>query len=323
MSINQRRTALIPEFTKKSWLAALLVWLIVMLVLPKFMGIGNIYLVSVTMVWSIIALGFNLLWGYTGILSFGHSLFYGFGAYSFALLVIGGIPIGLSIIIAAIISSLAALVTALILLRLRGMFLALGVMAFSQMVWALNLRLHFTHGPDGLHVPVSPVFLSQINCYYLILGIFVVSLIILRIIVNSPFGLTLKAIRDQQLRVEFLAINVFLYKLASFTISGFFVGLGGALITLLVRGAFPDAFFWSVAGNIVMVCLVGGLNSFLGPVVGAVAFELVDGLVMRFTVYWQVVLGTILIIVVIFFREGITGFIVDLMRKRTQRNDST
>lgn len=280
----------------------------ILLILPLILGLGNLFLVSRIMALSIAAMGFNLLWGYTGILSFGHALFYGMGAYMFALVTIKfGVPVLASIAIASVVGGLTAMVVGTFVLRLKGVFLAVAVMAFGQLIWALNLRLKFTGGTDGLAVQPSPLFLSQVNCYYLTLGIFLTTLILLRIIVGSAFGLTLKGIREQALRVEFHGVNVFTYQLASFTISGFFTALSGSIAALLVRGAFPDMFYWTVSGEILVACLIGGIKVFLGPCVGASVYEIVDGVVNRFTVYWPMILGTILILVVLFFREGITG----------------
>jgi branched-chain amino acid transport system permease protein len=318
MGVIRKLTVPFPELNERRWFMPIVGTLIVLIALPLFLGLGDIHLLSRMLALSIAAMGFNLLWGYTGIISFGHAAFYGVGAYSFALLVSAGFLIGLSLMVASFISGVAAFIIGLFVLRLRGMFLAVACLAFAQMFWAINLRLPFTGGTDGLSVPVSVIFLSQINCYYLTLGCFIVSIIILRIIVSSCFGLTLKAIRDQALRVEFLGVSVFRYQLAAFAISGFFTGLSGALIALLIRYATPEMFYWLVSGNILLICLIGGTKVFLGPVLGAVVFEVLDGLITRYTVYWPLVLGIFLIFVIIFFREGITGFILR-RREMTQQ----
>jgi branched-chain amino acid transport system permease protein len=303
--------AAFPELKERRWFVSAGGTLIVLLALPLFLGAGDIHLLSRIFGLSIAAMGFNLLWGYTGIITFGHAAFYGVGAYSFGLLLgRAGFNFGISIIFACIMGSVAALIIGFFVLRLRGMFLAVTCMAFAQMLWAINIRLQLTGGADGLAIGVPPVLISQINCYYLTFGSFIVTIIILRIIVNSSFGLTLKAVRDQAIRVEFLGVSAFRYQLAAFAISGFFTAFSGALMALLIRYATPEMFYWMTSGNILLMCLIGGIKVFLGPVLGTVVFEIVDGLVTRYTVYWSLVLGIFLILVVIFFHEGITGFVI-------------
>jgi len=295
----------------------LILVLILLFMLPFIVGDGNLFVLSQVLIMGIFATGFNLLLGQTGLISFGHAAFFGLGGYIFALLLLKGIAGTVpAILIAPIGAAAAAAMIGWFALRLTGLFFAMITLAFSQLIWAAFFKIYALGGADGLpNLPVASIFLSNRNAYYLVLAISVISFIILRMIWKSPFALTLNAIRDNPIRVEFIGTKYKRYQHGAFIISAFFAGLAGALNTLLTRYAYPDMLHWATSGDVVIICVLGGMKFFLGPVVGALAFVGLDRIVTKFTSYWPITLGGILIFIIIYAREGIVGVINEKWRK--------
>jgi len=287
-----------------------------LLIIPSILGRSWITLITEIMIYGLFAVSFNLVLNYTGMLAFGHAAFFGLGAYSCALLLLKAkMPMVLGLIAAPIFAGAAGLVMGWISIRLTGFFFSFITMGLAQMVWGIFHHWRGGGGADGIFgVPLMSVFYSATNFYYLTLGIVAVSLAALRLIVNSPLGLTFQAIRDSPMRTEFVGVNYRRYKLASFVISAFFSGVAGALICLLNRCAYPELLHWMTSGVPLIMSLLGGMSFFLGPVVGAVVFVGFDKIVSSFTTYWPLTLGIIILLIVLFLRGGIIGFIFERRR---------
>jgi branched-chain amino acid transport system permease protein len=303
--------------------AALLVVLLAVLptVLPPFQTIQLCY----GLVFAIAALGFNLLLGYTGLLSFGHSAYFGMGAYVVALLVkYAGINSMEAFVVAGVLG--AAVVAALfgvVCVRYTRIFFGILTLALSQVLWSLALKLFWvTGGSDGLRVP-TPTLLGGVfstaqtagdkvaflahRYYYYVLVLFVVAALVMWVIVHSPFGKALQAIRDNETRAEFVGVQVRTYRWIAFVVSGAFTGLAGALWVPLNGLTTPDVLYWPFSGRIVFFTVLGGFHTFIGPVIGAIAYNYLETYAVGFTVYWQLVLGVVLVVLVLAMPAGLVG----------------
>ena len=268
------------------------------------------------------ALGFNLLLGYTGLLSFGHSAFFGGGAYTVAFLVkylkIASMELFLagSILASAILSTIFGFVC----VRYTRIFFGILTLALSQVLWSLAFKFFWvTGGTDGLRVPTPTLvgmaptddkmdFLAH-RYYYYVLAVFALCVFLMWVIVHSPFGKALQAIRDNETRAEFIGIRIRRYRLIAFVISGIFTGVAGALWAPLNGLASPDVLVWTFSGEIVFMTVLGGFRTFVGPIVGAIAFTYLKTYAVGFTVYWQLLLGTVLVVLVLALPTGIMGAI--------------
>jgi len=280
------------------------------------------------LVFGIAVLGFNLLLGYTGLLSFGHSAYFGAGAYTVAFMVkyfkIASMELFLagSVLVSVIISLLFGVVC----VRYTKIFFGILTLALSQVLWSLAFKFFWvTGGTDGLRIPTPSLlgappgadkmeFLT-FQYYYYVLAIFTICVIVMWVIVHSPFGKALQAIRDNETRAEFIGIRIRRYRLIAFVVSGAFAGVAGALWAPLNGLATPDVLVWTFSGEIVFMAVLGGFNSFIGPIVGAVAFTYLKTYAVGFTVYWQLLLGTVLVVLVLALPKGIMGMVELLVAK--------
>jgi branched-chain amino acid transport system permease protein len=274
------------------------------------------------------ALGFNLLLGYTGLLSFGHSAFFGGGAYTVAFLVkylkFASMEFFLagSVLASAILSVLFGYVC----VRYTRIFFGILTLSLSQVLWSLAFKFFWvTGGTDGLRVPTPRLlgaestgdkmeFLAH-RYYYYVLAVFALCALLMWLIVNSPFGKALQAIRDNETRAEFIGIRIRRYRLIAFVISGIFTGVAGALWAPLNGLASPDILVWTFSGEIVFMTVLGGFRTFVGPIVGAVAFTYLKTYAVGFTVYWQLLLGTVLVVLILALPTGIMGAVEWLMSR--------
>jgi len=263
------------------------------------------------MVWVLFALSYNLMVGHTGMLSLGHTAFFGLGAYTFAVLTRKALLPG-TIALAAVlgVGFISSLLIGFFCVRHRRIYFAFLTFAFCQMVYAIVYSMYdLTGGDDGLiSVPVPKILASTTGAYYFILLITIACLFLLLRITNSPFGSILHAIRDNPERAEFSGLRIRNFRLASFVIAGFFGSIAGALYTILTKSAFLEYFGIEFMALILFCCLLGGVHTFYGPVVGAMIVVSLDKLLGKYTLYWAAVTGVCVILIVILFPKGILGF---------------
>ena len=300
-------------------------FVIVLLLIPQATSVYQTQLLTYGLIFAIAALGFNLLLGYTGLLSFGHSAYFGVGAYAVAFMVkywhtssmelyiVGGV------LITAAVSALFGVVC----VRYTRIFFAILTLALSQVLWTLAYKFFWiTGGTDGLRVPYSKMSLLGglvdftgsgtyekfvHSYYYYVLVIFCACVALMWLIVHSPFGKTLQAIRDNETRARFLGVRIRRYRWLAFLISGSFTGLAGVLWVPLNGLTTPDVLYWPQSGEIVFFTVLGGFRNFTGPIVGAVVFNYLEVYAVSVTEYWQILLGVILISLVLFMPGGIVG----------------
>ncbi len=301
-----------------------------LVILPYVVEPYQTVLLSYGLIFAIAALGFNLLLGYTGLLSFGHSAYFGMGAYAVAFVVkYLGITSMELFLLAGILAS--ALVTALfgfVCVRYTRIYFSILTLALSQVLWSLAFKFFWvTGGSDGLRVPTPTLLGMSIGAgqdkmtflahryYYYVLVIFLAAVGVMWVIVHSPFGKALQAIRDNEIRAEFVGVQVWHYRWVAFLISGVFTGLAGALWVPLNGLTTPDILHWSFSGEIVFFTVLGGFSTFAGPIVGAVVFNYLKTFAVGYTVYWQMFLGVVLVTLVMALPTGIMGMAARLGQK--------
>jgi len=302
------------------------------LVLAGLIGIGLfgsrfvVYLSMRVLILAIFALGYNLLLGRTGLLSFGHAAFYAGGAYGLGLLSIHVTTHPLLGVIAGVgLAFILALVIGFFCVRHTEIYFAMLTLAFGMMVFSLiwNLR-DLTGGDDGLvgiaRAPISLGFVSlpiaqPHQFYFFVLFWFVLTVVLVYLIRLSPFGLVLSGIRENDRRIEFAGLSVKNYRLASFVISGSFAGLAGALGALLESNTNPFSAHWSHSAEPILVSLIGGIQTFTGPMVGSVVFIVLREIIERFTQNWMLWFGLILLAIIMGLRGGVVGGIAQWFRR--------
>jgi branched-chain amino acid transport system permease protein len=310
---------------------------VVLALLPRVIGLYQTELLIYGLTFAIAALGFNLLLGYTGLLSFGHSAYFGMGAYAVAfivrdlhvqsmeLLILGGL------LATIILSALFGYVC----VRHTRIFFSILTLALSQVLWSLAYKFFWvTGGTDGIRVPRNTITLLAglvdfkgsgayqkfiYSYYYYVLALFVIAVALMWVIVHSPFGKALQAIRDNETRAGFVGIRVRRYRWIAFVISGTFAGLAGILWVPLNGLTTPDILYWPFSGEIVFMTVLGGFRTFTGPIIGAVAFNYLKVYAVASSQYWQLVLGCVLVFLVLVLPAGIIGTLARLAGKVSGR----
>ncbi|MEP9365943.1 branched-chain amino acid ABC transporter permease [Xanthobacter sp. VNH20] len=278
---------------------------------------------------SLFACAFNLMLGYTGLLSFGHAMFFGGAAYITAYLVkIKGFPPEFGILAGTAFAAFLGLLTGLLAIRRVGIYFAMVTLALSQMFFFFCLQAPFTGGEDGLQaVPRSAMFgfldiSKDINLYYVVLAIFLVGFAIIYRTIHSPFGQVLKAIRENEPRAISLGYRVNQYKTLAFVLSAALAGLAGSTKAIVFQLASLTDVAWPMSGEVILMTLVGGMGTVLGPVVGATIIVTMQNYLASFGEWVLVIQGVIFVVVVSLFRRGIVGealALMQLMRDRASK----
>ncbi len=306
------------RFARVGWTLGLLVLLAV-----PWVGIYPIFVMK-ALCFAIFACAFNLLLGYTGLLSFGHAAYFASAAYSTGWLVrSAGWSPELGLIAGTLIAAGVGLVVGLIAIRRQGIYFAMVTLALAQMVYFVFLQAPFTGGEDGLQGVPRGELLGFIPLaddrvmYYLVLAVFVAVFLAIIRIVHSPFGQVLKAIRENEPRAISLGYDVDRYKLLAFVLSTAIAGLAGALKTLVLGFATLSDAHWSLSGEVVLMTLLGGMGTFAGPVIGAFTIiGLQNYLADRVGSWVTVIIGGIFVACVIAFRRGFVGELLVWRQKR-------
>ncbi|MDC3413985.1 branched-chain amino acid ABC transporter permease [Aquibacillus sp. 3ASR75-11] len=293
---------------------------------PLVLSLFHLNLLSEILILAIFALSLNILVGFTGLVSLGHAAFFGIGAYTAGLvslnlsnnlLVSMGASIIVSIITAAIIGAFC--------MRVSGFYFLMLTLAFSQMIYSFIYQsTNITGGSNGLSgIPNAVLsgfeFSNAVYVFYIVLLVFLATYAILGIIVKSPFGQVLIGIRENELRVKATGYNTSVYKYVAFVLAGAFGGLSGSLYTYFNGFIAPSDVYWTMSGNVLIMVLIGGSGTMLGPVLGAALFVILETVVSSYTDSWMLIVGSVFIIFVIFFPKGIVGIGQSLMRLAKKR----
>lgn len=273
--------------------------------------------------YGIALLGLNLLFGTTGLLSFGHALFVALGAYTAAYLTTacGVVSLELLLLAAGVIAAAVAVPVGLLCVRYVRIYFGMLTLAFGMLFYSFLYKFYvITGGDEGMRV-LRPTLGGQAFAhldkvafltgpfYYYSLALLVGAAAVMWRITRSPFGLRLRSVRENPEKALFLGVSVRRYRLAAFVIAAAFGGVGGALLAVPTGLADPLLAYWTQSGNLVFMLLLGGFDQFLGPVVGAVAFIFLQDAVMSLTPYWRFVFGAILAALVIYFPRGLLGLV--------------
>ncbi len=300
----------------------------ILLVAPFVADYTPLYtaLLAEILVFGLYGLGFDVMLGYTGILSLGHSAFFGVPSYITGLLLVYVTPsIWLAVPAGALGGTLTAFLLGGLALRKRGVYFAMLTLALSQVFYYIvRMWREVTGGDDGLSgvprlrlgLPWGEIPLSKntFNTYWFVLVIVLASALIIRLILRSPLGRAMQAVRDNEQRAASCGLNVQGIRMAAILVSGFFCGLAGALLTVLIEFAPIENVHWSMSGTVVILTLFGGSGTFLGPFVGAATFLWLKDFVSRTFSYWELVVGGLFVLIVLFLPDGIVGTIQKALR---------
>jgi len=306
---------------------ARLAWLVVLagLIVAPFVGLYPVFGMK-ALCYAIFACAFNLLLGYTGLLSFGHAAYLGASAYATGWLVrSAGLSPELGILAGTLAAGGLGLAVGLIAIRRQGIYFAMVTLAMAQMVYFLWLQAPFTGGEDGLQgvargklfgvIPLQ----NDLAMYFVVLAVFVAVFLAIVRIVHSPYGQVLKAIRENEPRAISLGYDVDKYKLLAFVLSTLLAGLAGSLKTLVLGFATLSDAHWSLSGEVVLMTLLGGMGTFAGPVLGAFTIiGLQDFLADRVGSWVTVIIGVIFVVCVVGFRRGFIGELLAWQRRRVK-----
>ena len=320
------RIASIPAFIshyRRWWLLLLLVAAVVY---PYVVRTYFLSLAIEVLIFAMFAMSLDLLLGYTGLASLGHAAFLGIGAYlaaflssrsDLALRLTSNLFVTLPVVIAG--TALSALVIGFFALRTRGIYFLMVTLALAQMLFSIAISwARVTGGSDGLagvprpSIALGPLgyeFDSRESYYFLTLVLFLAALWLLRRIVDSPFGWTLRGIRENEARMSALGYNTFAYKMKAYVISGAIAGVAGALLAHYFGIASPDNLYWTTSGEVLIMLIVGGTGTLSGPVLGAATVRLLHNVASSYTERWETLVGLVFILFVVFAPRGIIGLL--------------
>jgi branched-chain amino acid transport system permease protein len=288
---------------------------VALLALPFALSQFWTFIAIEVLAFALYAVSFNVLLGYGGMLSFGHAAFFGVGGYAAAILLKkAGLPAGFAFMLvpfaALLVSALTALVIGLLSVQRSGIYFAMLTFAFQMLLYTLALKaVGITGGDDGMTGLKPPGVLAQpFYYYYYALAFVAASLYVLYRLVSSPFGFTLRALRANPRRVQYIGVNVRAHQLAAFVVSGAFAGLAGALFALSSGNVFPGWLNWTASATPIVMAVLGGVHTFLGPALGAAVYVVLEVLISGKTEYWPLAMGVIIVALVIAMPEGLTGF---------------
>ncbi len=291
---------------------------------PAAEAMGESFYVDIftrIMIFAIAALSLDLILGYGGMVSFGHAAYLGTGAYAVGILSYYGITNGfVHFGVAALSSAIFALLIGAVSLRTSGIHFIMITMAFSQMIYFFGVSLSEFGGDDGMNITSPSDFgtlldlSSPMALYYFVFAILALFLVFGLRLVDSRFGIVIRASKANERRTAAIGFPVFRYKLAAFVLSGTMCGIAGALFANLTLFVSPAVMHWSRSGEIMVMVILGGMGSLVGPVLGTALFLLLEDILSGVTEHWQVILGPILVLVVVFAKRGLVGLLLPARR---------
>lgn len=283
------------------------------LVLVAVPFLGSRYLTELAvqvMIFSLLALSLNILVGHVGLVSFGHAAFFAIGGYATAFfLTRWQLPLGAAMPLAILLATAFALVIGMLCVRLKAIYFAMLTLAFSMLVWGIIIKWKPVTGGDNGFVGIAlPRFLaSPQSFYWFTLAVVAASTVLMWLLSKSTMGRTFVAIRENETRASFLGVNVRQMQLIAFVLAALFAAVAGSLMAMYLRGMYPQSAFWTQSGHIVISVLLGGVHSFVGPILGASLLYLLEVTIHQYTQYWPLVMGLILLVVVLVLPDGLIG----------------
>jgi branched-chain amino acid transport system permease protein len=269
------------------------------------------------MIFALAAMSLDLILGFGGMVSLGHAAYLGVGAYAVAIPAVHGIQSGfVQWPLAVASSALVALVIGAISIRTSGVYFIMITLAFAQMLYYLGISIEAYGGDDGLRLPVRSTFAGVLDLYdpyvfyYVVLAILLLAFVFGLRLVDARFGMVIRAVKSNEPRTRAVGFSTFRYKLTAFVLAGALAGLAGALLANQTEYVSPSFMHWTRSGEIMVMVILGGMGTLVGPVLGAVAYLLLEDLLSAWTVHWQMILGPILLLVVLYARRGLAGLLV-------------
>jgi branched-chain amino acid transport system permease protein len=294
----------------------------ILFLLPLFLPDSWISLANEILIMALAGCALNLILGYGGMVSFGPAGLYAVGAYTTAILLSRyRIPLPVAVLMAPVMAAAIGAVVGWFCVRRSAVYFALLTLAFAQIIWTVIFEWYdFTGGDNGIvSIPIPDALLSITRSYYFSLGVVLICIFLLWRIVHSPFGTTLQAIRENATRTEFIAVNVRKYQLAVFVLSSLFLGVAGSLFCVFAGSVFPDYAHWVKSTDMLVICLLGGLYNFGGPIAGSAVYILISKIISKNTTYWMFFLGVIVLFLVLFMRNGMVGFLSEKISRIRDR----
>ena len=297
-------------------LAGLAVLVVALALFPLVAAVYPVKLLQEILIWGVFAMSLDLLMGFAGMVSFGHSAFFGIGGYVAALTLVGSPGLVSALVLPALAAGLAALVIGFFSIRVSGVYFIMLTLAFSQMFYAYTFQVSWLGAEDGLvGIPRPAVWGLDVNGLrgfhaYLLVLVGLAALGLWRV-VRSPFGHVLRGIHDNEARMEALGYAVDRYKLAAFVIAGVVAGVAGSLYVQFTGSITPDAFFWKTSGEALLMVIIGGTGTLGGALLGSAAFIVLQSLVSTYTERWMLILGGTFVVFVLFAPGGIVGTVRD------------
>ena len=294
------------------WLAALALAIIIPVL---FAGSYSLGLITETLIFAIAAMSLDLLMGYGGLVSFGHAAFFGLGAYGTVLLAVKlGFSVWLSALCGTGVATVAAAAIGFFCVRMTGVAFLMLTLAFAQLIFSVGVKWRAIGGSDGIGGLVKPELLAwsladPLTMYLFTLAIFALVLVSMRRLIASQFGHALVGIRENETRMRAMGFPTRNIRLVAFILAGFFGGVAGALYAMFNGFVSPDALSWSMSGMLLLMVVLGGAGSLVGPAIGAGVFLLMKHFVSSHTQHWLLVVGVIFVGCVMFFRQGIWGML--------------
>ncbi len=328
-SIEIARPALLRRTMTLNGIGVLLALIVVMALLP-FVASPYVLLLMLPFVgYGIALLGFNLLFGTTGLLSFGHALFLGVGAYTAAVFTskLSILSFEVILVASALLSGLIALLIGTLCVRYTKIFFGMLTLAFGMLFHSFLYKFYaVTGGDQGMRV-LRPLLLGMEwrggktafltgPFYYCTLVLFAGLGLAMWRITQSPFGLHLRAIRENAGKAAYVGVEIFRMRLSAFVISAIYGGIGGVILAVTTGLADPELAYWTHSGNLVFMAVLGGTGTFAGPAIGALVFVVLQDFVMAITQYWRFVMGGILVLLVVFMPRGLAGTVEMLLSRR-------
>jgi branched-chain amino acid transport system permease protein len=268
------------------------------------------------MIFAIAALSLNLILGYGGLVSFGHAAYLGIGAYAVGILAHHGVHNGfLQFGLAIGASAAIALVIGAISIRTSGVYFIMITLAFTQMLYYLGISLEEYGGDDGMRLAGRTQFAGLLDLrdphsfYYFVLAILAASMYLVHRLVNSRFGMVLRAAKSNEGRTRAIGLSPYPYRLVAFVIAGAICGVAGALFVNQTAYLTPTFMSWTRSGEIMFMVILGGMSTLVGPVLGAIGLLLLEDVLQGWTQHWQIILGPILVLVVLFAKRGLAGLL--------------
>jgi branched-chain amino acid transport system permease protein len=307
-----------PTFNLRTTVGLLL--LLALVLLPVYVELtGSRFLLTLftrIVILALAAVSLNLILGYGGMMSFGHAAYLGIGGYAVGMLAFEGITSGfVQWPVALLVSAFFALVIGALSLRTRGVYFIMITLAFAQMAYYIVAGLARYGGDDGLTIEKRSQFIAPINLsnkvqfYYICLVLLCGAIYLVWRLVNSRFGMALQGARSNDTRMRAIGFPTYRYKLIGFVIAGTLCGLAGALLANHTDFVSPAMMYWTRSGDLIIMVVLGGMGSTFGPLFGAVALLVLEEVLSGITEYWQIILGPLLLLVVLFARGGIDGLL--------------